>query len=91
MLVQAYLIFVADAANYKSQVFLKAKFILQSHVQVKIWQNCQIKALNIYLKWKGYNKIVLFYVVKMKKVGQSPAAHEYIQHYGNRAELKVSE
>ena len=32
-----------------------------------------------------------FNVVKVKKVGQSPAAHEYIQHYGNRAELKVSE
>ena len=26
LLVQAYLIFVADAADYKSQVFLKAKF-----------------------------------------------------------------
>ena len=68
MLEQAYLIFVADAADYKSQVFLKAKcfhfeersgYFLQSHVQVKIWQNCQIKALNIYLKWKGYNKIVV--------------------------------
>ena len=43
--------------------------------------------------------LILFYhflffcscVVKMKKVGQSPAAHEYIQHYGNQAELKVGE
>ena len=57
LLSQAYLIFVADAADFKSQVF--SLYFLQSHVQIKIWQNCQIKALNIYLKWKGYNKIVV--------------------------------
>ena len=35
---------------------------------------------------------VLFLRRKNEKVGQrSPAAHEYIQHYGNRAELKVGE
>ena len=39
------------------------------------------------------NQVLLVWFLRRKseKVVQNPAAHEYIQHYGNQAALKVAE
>ena len=74
--------FIASPDLFNQSWVLLVQFLFCKSVFLKYLESCFHKTqvlLVWFLRWKS------------EKVGQNPAAHEYIQHYGNQAALKVAE